>query len=167
VSSLGFQLTFDGKEIPHEEVVMKMQMAKHSADWTEKEWDTVLFQRAHGLAWQLGWTLNYHTYRSTRSPSGFPDRVIVRERVIYAELKKERGKPTAAQSEWLTGLTKAGAEVYLWLPHDLEEIAKILALRYDPLHPPIGKDKMIPRSRWHADGERMEVLFPELKGLVA
>lgn len=136
-------------------------------EWTEKEWDAILFAKDRGVASMLGWHQTYHTYRSVRSPSGFPDRVIVRERVIFVELKKEGGKPTAAQREWLTGLTRAGAECYLWLPHDLDEIAKVLHARTDPLHPALGVEKWIPLSRWHADGDRMDVFMPHLKGQVA
>jgi hypothetical protein len=78
----------------------------------------------------LGWRLCYHTLRSKGSQSGFPDRVLVRERVIFAELKREKGKPTDSQIEWLDQLAFAGAEVYLWRPSDLEEIGQILATRH-------------------------------------
>ena len=105
---------------------------------TEKTWDRQLFSRKDGLAPMLGWTLTYHTLRSKGSTSGFPDRVLVRERVIFVELKRElTGKPsvdrdrqpTAAQREWLTALARAGAELYVWRPSDLDEIAQILAWR--------------------------------------
>jgi hypothetical protein len=81
------------------------------------------------------------------------------------ELKKEDGNPTASQREWLTALTVAGGECYLWKPSDLEEAASVLQLRYDPLHPPLQGPKSIPRSRWHTDGGRMDHFLPELKGL--
>jgi len=100
------------------------------ASLTEKEWDAQLFETKKGLATTLGWTLVYHTYRSTRSPSGFPDRVLVRDRVVFVELKAEDGRPTARQREWLTGLARAGAEAYLWRPSDLEEIGAVLAGRW-------------------------------------
>lgn len=94
----------------------------------EKEWDFMLFGRQKGLAPLLGWRpeLCYHTLRSKGSQSGFPDRVLVRDRIIFAELKREQGKPTETQREWLDGLAGAGAEVYLWRPSDLDEIATIL-----------------------------------------
>jgi hypothetical protein len=102
---------------------------KPLSEWSEKELDVALFGREKGLAPALGWTLNYHTYRSTRSQSGFPDRVLVRERIIFVELKSETNRPTAEQKRWLTGLANAGAEVYLWRPTDLDEAASVLNFR--------------------------------------
>jgi hypothetical protein len=93
-------------------------------DLSEKDLTTLIVD----LAKQLGWK-RYHTYRSEKSPAGFPDEVFVRERVIFAELKRQKGKTTPLQDEWLDALRKAGSEVYLWRPSDLPEIAKILARR--------------------------------------
>ena len=68
------------------------------------------------LAEMQGW-LVYHTYRSTRSPAGFPDLFIIRGQVaIAAELKVGRGVTTAAQREWLRGLAEAGIFAALWRP---------------------------------------------------
>lgn len=106
--------------------------AKPLADILEKEWDYQLFNSKRGLAPMCGWRLCYHTLRSKGSQSGFPDRVLVRERVIFAELKREKGVPTPAQVDWLNGLAAAGAEVYLWRPSDLDEIGLILSRRGRP-----------------------------------
>lgn len=97
---------------------------------TEKQWDAQIFNSRRGLAPTLGWKLTYHTLRSKGSTSGFPDRVLIRDRIIFAELKSATGKPTPAQIEWLTGIAKAGGEAYLWLPGDLDDVGKILAGRY-------------------------------------
>ena len=43
------------------------------------------------LARTLGWRV-YHTYDSRRSQPGFPDLVLVRERILFLELKSETGK---------------------------------------------------------------------------
>ena len=61
----------------------------------------------------------YHTRDSRRSPSGFPDLVIVGERVIYRELKTAKGKVTAAQAEWLHALVMAEQDACVWRPADL------------------------------------------------
>jgi hypothetical protein len=95
-------------------------------DLTEKQWDAQLFASKTGLAPMLGWRLTYHTLRSKGSRSGFPDRVLVRERLIFVELKSETGAVSDTQTEWLDGLAKARVETYLWRPHDLEEIGRIL-----------------------------------------
>lgn len=96
----------------------------------EKDWDAQLFNSEKGVATQLGWRLVYHTLRSKGSRSGFPDRVLVRDRVIFAELKREKTAPTEEQIRWLDGLARAGSEVYLWRPSDLEEIGRILGKRW-------------------------------------
>jgi hypothetical protein len=91
---------------------------------TEKAWQRQLVD----LARQLGWTV-YHTYDSRRSQPGFPDLVLVRDRVLYVELKREQGKLTDAQAGWLDKLIAAGAEAYCWRPRDLEEAGMTLARR--------------------------------------
>lgn len=100
------------------------------ADMTEKEWDAQLFAAKTGLAPMLGWTLSYHTLRSKGSASGFPDRVLARERVIYVETKSTSGRLSEAQRRWLDGLAKAGAEAYVWYPSDLDEVARVLGKRW-------------------------------------
>lgn len=60
---------------------------------------------------------------------GFPDLVLVRERVIFAELKAKTGRLRPDQVVWLDKLRETGAEVYVWRPKDLEEISQVLARR--------------------------------------
>jgi hypothetical protein len=91
---------------------------------SEKEWQAQVIQ----LATMWGWK-HYFTYRSKRSPTGFPDLTLARDRVIWAELKAGRGRPTPAQLEWLEALEAAGGEVYLWRPSDLDEVGRVLARR--------------------------------------
>jgi len=144
---------------------MSTRGEKALPDLTEAELEQTLFQLPNGLAPMLGWALRYHTYRSKRSPSGFPDWMLARERIIYVELKSEHGKPTADQQRWLTGITAAGGEAYLWKPTDLDEAVCILQMRHDPLHPSLGKPKQIPCSRWHFSGGRMDQFMPDLTPL--
>ena len=85
------------------------------------------------LARQYGWEHVYHTYRSTRSPSGFPDLILCHKdpgHVCYAiECKTDTGQVTPAQQAWLEalgGCTGVVAEV--WRPSDMENIClKLLA----------------------------------------
>ena len=58
--------------------------------------------------------------------AGFPDLVLVRERVIFAELKAKGGKLSGAQRQWHALLTTANQEVYTWYPDDFEAIKRIL-----------------------------------------
>lgn len=105
--------------------------------------DTILgTPRNPGLALALGWR-GYHTHRSQHSPAGFPDLCLVRAgRLIFAELKTERGKTSTEQDAWLDDLDAVEAEleriyrsrpgvvsVYVWRPSDLLEGRIEAALR--------------------------------------
>jgi hypothetical protein len=59
--------------------------------------------------------------------TGFPDLVLCRDRVIFAELKAERGRTSPEQDAWLDALAiGAGALCYLWRPSDWNEICEVL-----------------------------------------
>lgn len=74
----------------------------------------------------MGWRI-YHTRDSRGSHKGFPDLVLVRRpRVIFAELKAERGKTRREQMDWLEALDGCGVEVYVWKPSQQDLIARIL-----------------------------------------
>ncbi len=47
---------------------------------------------------------------------GFPDLVLVRERVLWVEVKTDKGKCTREQDEWLSRLKAAEQETYIWRP---------------------------------------------------
>lgn len=81
-----------------------------------------------GLARMLGWKA-YHTLRSQGSEPGYPDWTLIRERVVWLELKTEKGIISDAQVAWITALRKAGAEVYIVRPRHLEAIAHVLQHR--------------------------------------
>lgn len=83
----------------------------------------------------LGWE-NYHTYRSAKSPSGFPDNVAIRlepsPRLVFAELKTDdlkTSQPSIEQYEWLERLQTLGrlrVEAYLFRPGDRDIIEQIM-----------------------------------------
>lgn len=61
---------------------------------------------------------------------GFCDLVMVRgSELIFAELKTDEGKLTAAQREWLNALQGAGVEAVIWRPGDLEMVKRRLVGR--------------------------------------
>jgi len=90
---------------------------------TEKQLQSDIIRIAKRCGWKV-----YHTHDSRRSEFGFPDLTMVRRgRLIFAELKRELGKPTPEQSEWLEALSMVlGAEVYIWRPQDIQEIEGVL-----------------------------------------
>jgi len=54
---------------------------------------------------------------------------MVRERVVYAELKMLGKKLEEQQTIWQAKLLGAGAEHYVWRPDDLDDIHSILQRR--------------------------------------
>lgn len=135
---------------------------------TEKAWDQMLFSRDKGLAGSLGWSFNYHVLRSKGSQAGFPDRVIVRERVVFVETKAAHGKLSDAQVGWLTALARAGAEVYVWRPADLDEAARVLAGRWTleqrlerTVYLQREGERWVPSSLWLPSGCRADALERE------
>ena len=102
------------------------------ADMLEKDWQAQVIETARLLGYR-----HFHTYRSTRSPEGFPDLVLVGRRVIFVELKREKTQPTDRQKHWLTMLHNAGAEVYLARPRHLQALTTVLSTGLwttDPKH---------------------------------
>lgn len=95
---------------------------------TERDLLAAVRRLAAALSWRA-----YHTHRSQHSPAGFPDLTLVRDgRLVFAELKTERGKTTPEQDAWLEdlGLVEVNTSdhrgysdvaVYLWRPSDLLE----------------------------------------------
>jgi len=94
---------------------------------SEAQWQATVLD----LAKRLGWDW-YHTHDSRRSLPGFPDLVLLRERVIFAELKTMRGRLSNFQLGWHRGLRNAGAEVYVWRPSDWDEVEQTLRSRGEP-----------------------------------
>lgn len=79
------------------------------------------------VARMCGW-LVYHTHDSRRSEPGFPDLVLVHTgRCLFRELKTEKGKLTAEQQKWIGALASSGADVGVWIPSQMQEIADLLA----------------------------------------
>lgn len=109
------------------------------SQWTEADLLAYVRRTARLLQWRA-----YHTLWSVGSDGGMPDLILVRPpRVLFAELKTERGKLTKGrlhptnrgrrtrwtdgQLEWLADLAHCpGVETYLWRPSDAQEIAQIL-----------------------------------------
>ena len=79
------------------------------------------------LAELLGWRTMHQRPGLTQSGhwrtavegmgKGWPDLVLVRDRLIVAELKSERGRLTVDQQDWIFALTHAGVETHVWFPY--------------------------------------------------
>lgn len=104
---------------------MPLPRSRDTADWTEAELDSAL----RAAAEQAGWR-RYHTYRSKRSPAGFPDLVLVRPpELIFWELKSAAGKATPEQIGWIQDLADCGVEARIVRPADYEDALRRLLTR--------------------------------------
>lgn len=70
-------------------------------------------------------------YRPPESDTGYDVTLALPGRVIVAELKAGRNKPTEDQQDWLDAFAAAGVEAYLWHERDWQsgEIERILQRR--------------------------------------
>lgn len=88
-----------------------------AAAMTEKAFQSQVEQVARSLGW-----LVYHPHDSRRSEPGFPDLVLVhpaKGRLMFRELKTQRGRVRAEQTVWLAALAAAGQDAAVWRPADL------------------------------------------------
>ena len=88
---------------------------------SEKDWARTVVEYAELMGWKV-----YRTWLSVRSPAGFPDLVMARERLVCAELKSENGFATSAQLGWLAAISTANVEAYIWRPSDWDEVQRVL-----------------------------------------
>jgi hypothetical protein len=96
--------------------------------------EKALLAQIRGLAKAHSW-LTYHVFDARRSEEGYPDLTLVKPgRLIFAELKSEKGKLSHEQAVWLDMLRHSipGIEVYCWRPRDLPTIAARLAQKEPP-----------------------------------
>jgi VRR-NUC domain-containing protein len=118
-----------GEDMTAEKVrtaVEKRQASKPESspttDVTEKQFMAAVIEMAQMLGWLI-----YHTHNSRRSEAGFPDIVCVRrDRVLFVELKTEKGRLSEEQERWLSALGLAGAAVHCWRPSDWPAIEAAL-----------------------------------------
>lgn len=118
-----------------------MTLIEKAPPLTEK-----LFQRqVLELARIYGWRA-YHPFLSKWSEKGFPDLTMVRprdRRLLFAELKSEKGRVSEDQREWLALLSSVATgrlgvpngeqpdrwptiELYVWRPADWDQIQETL-----------------------------------------
>lgn len=98
---------------------------------SEASWQSTVTDLAAVHGWRVFHARPARTARGWATPvaydgAGFPDLVMVRDRVVFAELKSARGKLTADQQAWLDALARSGAEVYIWRPEDFDEVREVL-----------------------------------------
>ena len=90
---------------------------------TERELQDWIVGVARLLGWRIAhfrpaWTEKGWRTAGSYDAQGWPDLCLVRERIVFAEVKLERGRLSAEQDAWLDALRDAGAEVYIWRTSD-------------------------------------------------
>jgi hypothetical protein len=103
------------REVPH-------NLVRPAAPVSEKRFQAKVIQ----LAKLQGWAV-YHTYDSRRSSPGLPDLILVRERVLWRELKTDVGRLTTDQLAWIARLKDGQADVDVWRPKHFDRIVDELS----------------------------------------
>lgn len=98
---------------------------------TEADFQANVITYAQLRGWKVMHTRPAQTnngYRTAVSGDGqgFFDLVLMRDRVIFAELKVKNRKQTRHQLAWYEQAKTANAEVYVWHPKHWPEIERIL-----------------------------------------
>jgi len=98
---------------------------------TEAAFQQTVIDLAHMLGWKVAHFRPARTEKGWRTPvaadgAGFPDLVLVRERVVFMELKSDRGRLSVAQRAWLDDLSAAGVEAYCFYPDEFDAVRDVL-----------------------------------------
>lgn len=111
---------------------MKLEQA---APLTEKQFQAQVVALAQIYRWRV-----YHPFLSKWSERGFPDLTMVRSsdrRLMFVELKRETGRLTEAQADWIDSLRALHSDdipfadgprvqVFVWRPSDWADIEREL-----------------------------------------
>lgn len=114
---------------------------KTTADLSSRLSEEAFQAQVIELAEVCGWrVIEFEAYRKAargkflgeQRSTGWPDLTLIRERVIFRELKAQAGRASADQKEILGLLEAAGADVRVWRPSDWPEIERTLGARRAP-----------------------------------
>lgn len=89
--------------------------------WSEKQWQWYIVRYARERGW---W--DWHAYDSRRSNPGLPDLILIRERVVWIEVKTQRGRVSKTQKDVRDRLLRAHQEYYLWRPYHWRQVREVL-----------------------------------------
>ena len=93
---------------------------------TEAEFQRAVIQYAELNAWRVYHVANVKKQLRSGSSVGFPDLVLVRDQILFIELKSNTGRVHAAQSDWITAIAQAGGKTDIWRPEDWDRIETVL-----------------------------------------
>ena len=94
----------------------------------EADWQATVVAAARYLGW-----LVWHPYDARRSAAGYPDLTLVRPggngtaRLVFLELKTERGRVRPEQQVWLDALSQVpGVVAMVARPSQWDEVLEVL-----------------------------------------
>jgi len=98
---------------------------------SERDWQSHVCKIAALKGWRY-----YHppdnrpvNGRVQKVVSGFPDLCLIKNsRMIFVELKREKGIVSLEQQEWITAIKACGIEAYVWRPSNMHDMIAILDL---------------------------------------
>jgi hypothetical protein len=111
-----------------------MGVAMSQKPMSERELMACVVDLARVMGWRVAHFRPALTSKGWRTPvgadgAGFPDLLMVRDRIVAAELKGDAGRLSNEQRDWLQDLRDAGAETYMWRPADWESGVILRALQ--------------------------------------
>lgn len=95
---------------------------------TEREFQQQIIDTARLLGWRV-----FHPFDSRHSEAGWPDLCLVRDRIVYLEVKTETGRLSSEQGEWIAAINNAGGTALVIRPSQWEEIVAALKRRVDSM----------------------------------
>lgn len=118
-----------GRLVRPRELVLTMKDAKPPI--SESAFQDRLIAEARLRGWLVAHFRPGRTATGWRTPvqgdAGFPDLVLVRGgRLIWAELKSEKGKLSEKQEKWIRALRECGCEVHIWRPSSISDVEAAL-----------------------------------------
>lgn len=98
---------------------------------SEAELQEQVIELARLLRWRVAHFRPAMTKHGWRTPvagdgKGFPDLVLVRDRVVVVELKSEVGRVSDDQAEWLGAFEAAGVLALVVRPSSFDELVAVL-----------------------------------------
>ena len=92
---------------------------------TEQQLQDAIVECARLYQWRVAHFRPARTQKGWRTPAqydgkGYPDLTLVRDRVVFAEIKQVKFRLAVEQQEWRDALQLAGAEWHLWTPAEWE-----------------------------------------------
>jgi hypothetical protein len=91
--------------------------AELAASMTENELLALVVRAAHNAGWAIDHVFEQQHY-AHRTGKGWPDLILLRDRLLFRELKSETGRISADQQRIIAQLQRAGQDMAVWRPSD-------------------------------------------------